>query len=86
MEVDQTSKTQDESVEDHPFEKAGFIDNLTCEAFVNLNPLRDIHNVTFTFPKETRPIMRDYIKRNGKQRLVNLILSEVAKCQTVEPK
>ena len=86
MEVEQASKTQGESVEDHPFEKAGFIDNLTCEVFVNRNPLRDIHNVTFTFPKETKPIMREYIKRNGKDPLVKMILSEVEKCQTAERK
>ena len=67
--------------EDHPF-----IENLICEPFVNRNPLKDIHNVTFTFPKETKPLMYEYIKQNGKDHIVEMILSEVQKCQTAERK
>lgn len=68
------------------FENAGFIDALIDEGFVNVNPRRDIYNVTFTFPKEAKEDISNYIKNNGKKNIVELIIGEVEKCRKAEVK
>lgn len=64
----------------------GFIDELIGDSFVNINPKREIYNVTFTFPVEAKGDLRRYIKDNGKKGIVSLILSEVGACQNAEHK
>lgn len=80
------SVSSKEETKDHLFENAGFIDDLLKEDFVNVNPRRDIYNVTFTFPREEKKAIGDYIKHNGKKELVQMILGEVKKCQSAEAK
>ena len=75
-----------EDVKDQSFDSAGFIDDLLKEKFVNFNPRRDIYNVTFTFPKEEKESISRYIKSNGKNELVQMIIGEVKKCQSAEVK
>ena len=75
-----------EEVKDHSFENAGFINNLIGENFVNHNPRRDIFNVTFTFPKTAKDDINQYIKKNGKDHIVNMIIGEVEKCRNAEAK
>ncbi len=75
-----------EDVKEHRFENAGFINDLIDEKFVNFNPRRDIYNITFTFPKNAKESMNDYIKRFGKDHIVNMITEEVERCQNAEAK
>lgn len=80
------NESNKEETKDHPFEHAGFIEDLITEDFVNFNPRRDIYNVTFTFPIEEKEDIKDYIKHNGKKELVQMIIGEVKKCQNAEAK
>lgn len=75
-----------EEVKEHHFENAGFIDALLGEKFVNFNPRRDIYNVTFTFPKSEKEVISNYIKHNGKDDLVQMIIGEVKRCQSAGAK
>lgn len=88
MEIEQKSETHlgmcETSKNEFSFESTRFINNLIDEKFVNFNPHRDIFNVTFTFPKNAKADVHNYIKRNGKKDLVNMILGEVQKCQNAE--
>jgi hypothetical protein len=61
-----------------------FISDLICEDFVNFKPQREIYNMTFTFPRDAKTDLCSYVKNNGKHHLVNMILEEVRKCQTVD--
>lgn len=65
---------------------ADFINDLIGEEFKNFNPRREIYNVTFTFPKDSKESMTEYIKHNGKKHLVEMIVEEVSKCQDAEVK
>ena len=88
VETEQKSEThlaaKDDPKSGFSFVTAKFIEDLIDEKFINFNPQRDIFNVTFTFPKEAKADVHDYIKRNGKKDLVNMILGEVQKCRNVE--
>ena len=63
------------------------IKELINEDFIRFNPLRDIYNVTFTFPIDAKDAVNSYIKHNGKDALVELIVEEVMKkCRNAEVK
>ena len=63
------------------------IKDLINEDFIRFNPLRDIYNVTFTFPIDAKDAVNSYIKHNGKNALVELIVEEVMKkCRNADHK
>ena len=86
MDIDMSDFGFEELNSSTPFDDAGFIDELLNEDFVDLNPNRDIFNVTLNFPIEMKDEINNYIKENGKDKLVDMIIEEVKLCQNVEAK
>lgn len=63
-----------------------YIDDLVNDDFTNLDINSSVFNVSFTFPIEKKNDIQEYIKKNGKEHLVSIILEEINKCQSVEVK
>lgn len=63
-----------------------YIDDLVNEDFTNLDINSSVFNVSFTFPIERKNDIQEYIKKNGKEHLVSIIMEEIDKCQSVEVK
>ena len=70
-----------EGTDGHITPHPGSIADLIGGGYINFNPMRDIYNVTFTFPVESKPDITRYIKKHGKGGLVQMILEEVSRCQ-----
>ena len=52
-----------------------FIDDLEENDFNSANPLNEFFSVTFVFPKDKEELIKDYISENGKEAIVNKIIS-----------
>lgn len=59
------------------FERSKFIDKLLEEDFVDLNPNKDVYSVSFVFPIKMKKTIQEYINKNGKEYLTEIIISEV---------
>ena len=73
-------------IEEQGFNNSNFIEDLLNEDFVDLNPNRDIYTVTFAFPMELKDTINNYIKINGKEPIVEMIIKVVEQCQIAEAK
>ena len=56
-----------------------FIDDLEENDFNDNNLLSDFFSMTFIFPKIKEDIIKDYVSKNGKENIVNKIISWVEK-------
>ena len=61
----------------------GYIDDILSDNFVDLNESSTIFTVSFNFPKEKEETILSYIKDNGKDDIVKMIIDyiEEKKCQ-----
>lgn len=54
-----------------------YINDLMQNEFSNINGEKTLFSVTFTFDKEYEEKMQTYLKENGKENIVKLILEEI---------
>lgn len=66
-----------DNVTTNEFESSKFIDKLLEEDFVDLNPNKDVYSVSFVFPIEMKETIQEYINKNGKEYLTEIIIREV---------
>lgn len=66
-----------DNVTTNEFESSKFIDKLLEEDFVDLNPNKDVYSVGFVFPIEMKETIQEYINKNGKEYLTEIIIREV---------
>lgn len=57
-----------------------YINEIFEEEFVNVNNELDKFSVTFNIDKEYEEKFKSYIKENGKENLVNILIEEVERC------